>query len=447
MELGVYSFGDIHRNPVTREQVSPGQRHAGPAGADPAGRAGRPGLLRHRRAPPRRTTRCPTPAPCWPRRRGRRARIGLCSAVTVPQHRGPGPGLPAVRHHRPDLAGPGRADGRAGLVHRVLPAVRRRAVRLRRAVRREDPTAAADRRRQPGDLVRQLPAAAGQCGRSCPGPIRKPGIGEHLRISIATGGNPESSVRAGILGLPVNYAIIGGQPDRFAPLVDLYRRAFEHTERPGATQEVSVSGMGFVTDDGKALDRFFPYWLETDAADLPRAWFPDARTARPTRRRPRPAARTSSAPRSRSPSASWICTPQLGHDRQGFQMDLSSVPQDRVAAGDRAAGHRGRAAGARGPAAPSASCDRAVRVMNTGGAAPGLPRCRVGIVLAGSVSERPKEHASKACEGATPPWVQIPPLPPPTSDVGIYRGPVISRRQRTSGGSSLAPRRVLHREK
>ena len=37
-----------------------------------------------------------------------------------------------------------------------------------------------------------------------------------------------------------------------------------------------------------------------------------------------------------------------------------------------------------------------------------------GIVLVGSVSERPKEHASKACEGATPPWVQIPPLPPPT---------------------------------
>ena len=35
-----------------------------------------------------------------------------------------------------------------------------------------------------------------------------------------------------------------------------------------------------------------------------------------------------------------------------------------------------------------------------------------GIVLVGSVSERPKEHASKACEGATPPWVQIPPLPP-----------------------------------
>ena len=54
-----------------------------------------------------------------------------------------------------------------------------------------------------------------------PRPYPKPGLGEHLRISVATGGNPESSVRAGVLGLPIKYAIIGGQPARFAPLVDL----------------------------------------------------------------------------------------------------------------------------------------------------------------------------------------------------------------------------------
>jgi hypothetical protein len=35
----------------------------------------------------------------------------------------------------------------------------------------------------------------------------------------------------------------------------------------------------------------------------------------------------------------------------------------------------------------------------------------LGTLLGGGVSERPKEHASKACEGATPPWVQIPPPP------------------------------------
>ncbi len=36
----------------------------------------------------------------------------------------------------------------------------------------------------------------------------------------------------------------------------------------------------------------------------------------------------------------------------------------------------------------------------------------MGKVVNGVVSERPKEHASKACEGASPPWVQIPPAPP-----------------------------------
>ena len=41
-------------------------------------------------------------------------------------------------------------------------------------------------------------------------------------------------------------------------------------------------------------------------------------------------------------------------------------------------------------------------------------------LLGGGVSERPKEHASKACEGASPPWVQIPP-PPPTGTPGSMR--------------------------
>ena len=159
-----------------------------------------------------------------------------------------------------------------------------------------------------------------------PRPFDKPGVGEHLRISIATGGNPESSVRAGILGLPVNYAIIGGEPARFAPLVDLYRRAFEQTERAGAAQEVAVSGMGFITDDGKAIDRFFPYWIDSmrRIARERRFQMPD---------------RKSYLAQAAPGGAYFIGGPEqvaerivdlhghLRHDRQGFQMDLSSVPQ------------------------------------------------------------------------------------------------------------------------
>src|ERR1700757_5029532 len=53
-----------------------------------------------------------------------------------------------------------------------------------------------------------------------PRPIQDP-----LPIWVAVGGTPESVVRAGVLGLPLTLAVIGGQPERFAPLVALYRHA------------------------------------------------------------------------------------------------------------------------------------------------------------------------------------------------------------------------------
>jgi alkanesulfonate monooxygenase SsuD/methylene tetrahydromethanopterin reductase-like flavin-dependent oxidoreductase (luciferase family) len=52
-----------------------------------------------------------------------------------------------------------------------------------------------------------------------PRPLQSP-----LPVWIAVGGTPTSVARAGMLGLPLMIAIIGGSPARFAPLVDLYRR-------------------------------------------------------------------------------------------------------------------------------------------------------------------------------------------------------------------------------
>ncbi|WP_309110818.1 LLM class flavin-dependent oxidoreductase [Saccharothrix sp.] len=85
---------------------------------------------------------------------------------------------------------------------------------------------------------------------------------DRLRISVGTGGNPESSVRAGLLGLPVVYAIIGGMPERFAPLVDLYRQAGEAGGHTGL--EVTMSAIGLIARRSQdAKDSFYPYWLET----------------------------------------------------------------------------------------------------------------------------------------------------------------------------------------
>src|SRR6201997_2037536 len=54
-----------------------------------------------------------------------------------------------------------------------------------------------------------------------PRPVQDP-----LPVWVAVGGTPQSVIRAGALGLPLTVAIIGGEPERFVPLVDLYREAF-----------------------------------------------------------------------------------------------------------------------------------------------------------------------------------------------------------------------------
>ncbi len=87
---------------------------------------------------------------------------------------------------------------------------------------------------------------------------------DRLRISIGTGGNPESSVRAGLLGLPIVYAVIGGEPERFAPLVDLYRRAGEAGGHAPEDLHVTMSAVGLIGRDSQAAkDAYYPYWLET----------------------------------------------------------------------------------------------------------------------------------------------------------------------------------------
>jgi alkanesulfonate monooxygenase SsuD/methylene tetrahydromethanopterin reductase-like flavin-dependent oxidoreductase (luciferase family) len=160
-----------------------------------------------------------------------------------------------------------------------------------------------------------------------PRPTPRPGLGEHLRIAVATGGSPASSVRAGRLGLPVNYAIIGGEPRRFAPLVELYRRAHEEAGHPADRRSVSVSVHGFVADtDEEAMELFYPYQLDAGTKLARERGF-----AVPNR--------ISYEAQSGPHGAFVIGSPQtvaqkivrlhgyLGHDRQNFQMDVSGVPQ------------------------------------------------------------------------------------------------------------------------
>jgi probable LLM family oxidoreductase len=82
-----------------------------------------------------------------------------------------------------------------------------------------------------------------------------------LPIWVGVGGTPASFVRAGLLGLPLMVAIIGGSFERFRPLVDLYREAGRRAGHPPERLKVGLHAMGFVGEtNAEALDTFFAGW-------------------------------------------------------------------------------------------------------------------------------------------------------------------------------------------
>ena len=82
---------------------------------------------------------------------------------------------------------------------------------------------------------------------------------EKIPVWIAVGGTPESVIRAGTLGLPMALAIIGGMPERFAPLTDLYRASASEAGHNSADIQLSINSHGFIGDDSKqAADDYFP---------------------------------------------------------------------------------------------------------------------------------------------------------------------------------------------
>ncbi|MEU4236808.1 LLM class flavin-dependent oxidoreductase [Actinoplanes sp. NPDC026619] len=81
----------------------------------------------------------------------------------------------------------------------------------------------------------------------------------HIPTWIGVGGSPESVIRAASYGFPLVLAIIGGAPARFAPYVDLYRRALKEMDRPGDLP-VAAHCPGFVADtDEEAIEILWPH--------------------------------------------------------------------------------------------------------------------------------------------------------------------------------------------
>ncbi|MBF6065387.1 LLM class flavin-dependent oxidoreductase [Nocardia terpenica] len=99
-----------------------------------------------------------------------------------------------------------------------------------------------------------------------------------LPVWIAVGGSPESVARAGLLGLPLAIAIIGGEPARFRPLVDLYHRALEQGGHE--PQPIAVHAHGYVadTDEQAVADFYEPYAAAMTGLGRERGWNPMTRT-------------------------------------------------------------------------------------------------------------------------------------------------------------------------
>ncbi|GMA32000.1 LLM class flavin-dependent oxidoreductase [Litorihabitans aurantiacus] len=165
-----------------------------------------------------------------------------------------------------------------------------------------------------------------------PRPADVAGRGRRLNLAVATGGNPASSVRAARLGLPVNYAVIGGRPAQFAPLADLYRSEFAPRRGVGhadgaSRPAVTLSGFGFVGEDARsARETFYPYWLRSmTAISRERGFAPPNRITFDATAAPDGAYAVGSA---REVADKIVRAHRaIGHTRQIFQMDLAGVPQ------------------------------------------------------------------------------------------------------------------------
>jgi probable LLM family oxidoreductase len=114
-------------------------------------------------------------------------------------------------------------------------------------------------------------------------------VQDPLPVWVAVGGTPQSVVRAGSLGLPLVLAIIGGQPERFAPLVELYRQAGEAAGYARADLKVAINTHAFVARTSEEADHAFApsYLAMMNRIGRERGWPPSGRPEYDALRSPR----------------------------------------------------------------------------------------------------------------------------------------------------------------
>lgn len=158
-----------------------------------------------------------------------------------------------------------------------------------------------------------------------PRPVQDP-----LPVWVAVGGTPQSVVRAGTLGLPLTIAIIGGQPERFVPLVELYREAASRAGHDPAGLAVAINTHAFVGETSVQADSAFaaPYLAMMNRIGRERGWPPSGREAYEALRSPRGALAAGSP---QQVAEKLLFEHELfGHQRYVGQMSVGAVAHSDV---------------------------------------------------------------------------------------------------------------------
>jgi probable LLM family oxidoreductase len=154
---------------------------------------------------------------------------------------------------------------------------------------------------------------------------------DELPIWVGVGGTPTSFVRAGILGLPLMVAIIGGEPERFRPLIDVYREAGRRAGHSPERLRVGLHMIGFLGESTKqAADDFFPGYAHTfTEIGKERGWPPATRSQYDALRGPTGALLIGDA-KTVSEKILYVNEVLGGISRLTFQMGVSTLPHPKM---------------------------------------------------------------------------------------------------------------------
>ena len=152
-----------------------------------------------------------------------------------------------------------------------------------------------------------------------------------LPVWLGVGGTPASFARAGELGLPLMVAIIGGEPHRFRPLIDVYRQAGAKAGHAPEKLRVGLHMLGYVAEtDAQAADDFFPgYARAFTEIGRERGWPPVTRRQFDALCGPTGALLVGE-PQTVAAKIRAIDKALGGVARLSFQMSVASLPHDKM---------------------------------------------------------------------------------------------------------------------